>query len=373
MTNSWPFISTLKPFIQHQWERAGFAEPSEIQLKAIPAVLEGKDVIAESPTGTGKTLAYAIPLLHRLDADKKAPQAVILAPTRELVMQIQQVLQQWTEGSGLRTASLIGGADMKRQLEKLKTHPQIIVGTANRVIELIKLKKLKMHEVKTIVLDEGDQLIQPESAEMIKNIIKTTLQDRQILLFSATLSEKSANAARSLMKEPEWIQVRRESLDTSKVEHIYYLCEPREKVDLLRRIIKRGNVKALTFLNDTLHFPVVLDKLENKNVHAGILSGELKKTERETVIKNFRNGKFPLLLTTDLAARGLDLEGLTHVIHFDFPVKLTQYIHRSGRTGRQGAPGTVISFVSEREERSLLQYAKQLGIPVTKKKIMAYK
>jgi superfamily II DNA/RNA helicase len=360
-------ISTLKPFLQEHWEKAQYSEPTEIQQRAIPTILEGRDLIAESPTGTGKTLAYVLPALHRLDPGKKDAQVVILAPTRELVMQIHQVVQQWIDGSGFHVESFIGGADMKRQLEKLKSHPQVIVGTVNRVLELIKLKKLKMHEVKTFVLDEGDKLVVPESLEMIKSIIKTTMRDRQILFFSATLSEKSIHVAKSIMRDPVRVQIHRDEVDFSKVQHLYYLCEPREKADLLRRIVKMGNVKALAFLNDTRYFPILMEKLQNKNVHSEILSGELKKTERETVIKNFREDKFPILLTTDVAARGLDLEGLTHVIHYDFPTELDQYVHRSGRTGRQGAAGTVISFVNEREEHNLLIYARKLNLTIVKK------
>lgn len=367
MNETWPLLGTLNPFLQETWRKSGFTMPTDIQIQALPFLLEGKDIMAESPTGTGKTLAYLLPILQKIDPTKKDIQGVILAPTRELVMQIHQVMQKWTEGSEIRTASFIGGADMKRQLEKLKKHPQVIVGTANRIFELIQMKKMKMHEVKTLVLDEGDHLLVPQGLEMIRGIIKSTLNDRQLVLFSATLGKQTEDLAKGMMKQPEIIRVKGKSNAESKVEHLYFLCQPREKSDILRRIVKMGSIKALVFINDTKYISEVANRLENKNVALGILNGESTKTERETAIKNFRSGKYPVLLVTDVAARGLDIEGLTHVFHYDFPLDQNQYVHRSGRTGRMGAPGTVVSMVTEREERLLKQFVDKLGVTLHKK------
>ncbi|WP_430734273.1 DEAD/DEAH box helicase [Fodinisporobacter ferrooxydans] len=361
--------ANMKPFLQEIWKKSGFTQPTAIQSKAIPLILDGRDVVAESPTGTGKTIAYLLPALQKIDPGKKDAQTVILAPTRELVMQIQQVIQKWTEGSDIHATALIGGADLKRQLEKLKQHPQIVVGTANRILELINMKKLKMHEVKTIVFDEGDQLLVPEAMDTIQNIIKTTLQDRQVVCFSATVSAKTEQLVKEMMKHPEIIRIKADTLAPSKAEHIYFLCEPREKMDLLRRIVKMDQIKGLAFINDMNYFHTVAARLQDRGISFGALSGESKKTERESALKNFRDGKFPLLLVTDVAARGLDIEGLTHVIHVDFPKDLTQYVHRSGRTGRMGATGTIISMVTEREERVLQQYSRKLGIPIHKKSL----
>lgn len=367
MTDSWPLISTMKPFLQEVWKKSGFEKPTTVQLNATPIVLEGKDIIAESPTGTGKTLAYLLPLLQRIDSEKKALQVVILAPSRELGMQIFEEIQKWSEGSDITGASLIGGANVKRQLEKLKKHPQIIVGTPGRLLELIKLKKVKMHEVKTIVLDEGDQLLVPEHMDTIQNVIKTTLNDRQLLYFSATSSPSSEQKTNELMSEPERVIVKKTDMATSNVEHLYFVCDQREKIDVLEKLVKMAPLKALAFANNIGDISVLASKLEYKGISLGVLHGESKKSEREAAIKNFRAGKYPLLIATDVAARGLDIEGLTHVIHFDFPENATQYLHRSGRTGRVGAAGTVISIIAEREESDLKKIGRELGIAIHKK------
>lgn len=362
-------LSAYPEFLSHLWEKAGFKELTPIQEKAIPLLLENQDVIIESPTGTGKTLAYLIPIFNKLQLDVKKTQAVILAPTRELVMQIQKVTQDWAKGSGVTGAALIGGADIKRQIEKLKTHPHIVVGTPNRVHELITMKKLKMHEVKTLVLDEADQLLVADLTESIEAIIKSTLHERQLIVVSATVTERTETLARQFMKTPETVRIERPSQAETQVEHHYYVSPARDKIDQLRQFVKKESIKGLVFINGTNYIPEVAKRLRSRGVQVGILSGEGKKTEREATLQQFRKGKFPLLLTTDLAARGLDIEGITHVIHFDLPEDVTQYIHRSGRTGRQGAKGTVVSFLTYRDEKALQQFAKQLGLTLEKKEL----
>lgn len=361
------FLTTMKPFLQEAWKKAGFEQATPIQEKAIPLMLEGKDVMAESPTGTGKTITYLLPLLEKIDPKKQNTQAVIVAPSRELVMQILQVIQTWSQGSGITNTSLIGGANMQRQLDKLKKSPHVVVGTPGRIQELITMKKLKMHQVKTIALDEGDQLLVPEHLQTVKNIVKATMADRQIVLFSATLPAQTENIAKEFMNDPETVKITADDMPPSKVEHLYFVCEQREKLEVLRRLLHVDSFKALAFIKDIGNLTVYKEKLEYKGIAPGVLHGESKKEERAAALKNFRSGKSPLLFATDVAARGLDIQGLTHVIHVDFPKDVKQYVHRSGRTGRQGAEGTVISIVTEREERVLKQFARELGITVHKK------
>jgi superfamily II DNA/RNA helicase len=359
-------MKEMKDFLIKEWEINGFTEPTAVQEKTFALIEARKDVIAESPTGTGKTLAYLLPLLNSLDLKNNNIQTVILAPSRELAMQIFEVTQKWAKEGGIQVASFIGGVALTRQLDKLKKKPQIIIGTPGRIEELIKQKKMKVHDVKTIVLDEGDQLLLPEHMNTISYIVKSTMRDRQIVLFSATLSLQFEGLAKQWMKDPEVIRVNKEETVQSQVDHLYFVSEYRDKMTLLEKLAKTGQVRALVFTKDIGNMTVLAEKLTYKNVDLEIIHGDSRKADRESAIKGFRNEEFPLLLATDLAARGLDITGLKFVIHYDLPLDIHQYVHRSGRTGRQGAPGTVISFVTEREERELKKFANELGFKVTK-------
>ena len=364
MSETQAIITQLKPFLQQAWEKAGFETMTSVQTTAIPLIIEGKDVVGESPTGTGKTLAYLLPVLNKIDANMQNTQAVILASSQELVMQILSEIQKWGEGSGIKSASLIGGANLNRQLDKLKKSPHIIVGTPGRTNELIKQKKLKMHKVQTVVLDEGDQLLTPEHNETVKSIVKSTLADqRQLLLFSATLPETVEKSIKRLAKDPEIITVKKdETIDAAKVEHIYFLSEQRDKIKILEKIARLKGTKSLVFIKDIANLTITADKLKFKDIHAGQLHSDLSKQDRQRYLNKFRDGNSEMLLVTEVAARGLDIKGVTHVVHYDFPREQDQYVHRSGRTGRFGAEGTVISIVNEREERDLKRFCKALSI-----------
>ncbi|WP_144475245.1 DEAD/DEAH box helicase [Cytobacillus oceanisediminis] len=369
MSETQQIIAQLNPFLQQAWEKAGFEAMTSVQSTTIPLIIEGKDVAAESPTGTGKTLAYLLPVLNKIDAKLQNTQAVILASSQELVMQILAEIQKWGEGSGIKSASLIGGANLKRQIDKLKKSPHIIVGTPGRTNELIKQKKLKMHKVHTIVLDEGDQLLTPEHNETVKSIVKSTLADqRQLLLFSATLPEAVEKSINRLANDPEIIKVKKDdTIDAAKVEHIYFLSEQRDKIKILEKIARLDGTKSLVFIKDIPNLIIAAEKLNFKDIPVGQLHSELTKQDRQKYLNKFREGNSEMLLVTDIAARGLDIKGVTHVVHFDFPREQDKYIHRSGRTGRFGAEGTVISIVNEREERDLKKFCKALNIePVLK-------
>lgn len=358
----------FEPFLQEAWRKSGFETPTSIQNTTIPLILEGKDVIAESPTGTGKTLAYLLPLLNRIDSSLQSLQAIVLASSQELVMQIYQEFQKWSEGSAIRGTSIIGGANIKRQLEKLKKRPHVIVATPGRLNELIKQKKIKMHEVKMVILDEADQLLVSEHRSTVHQIVKSTLQDRQVVLFSATLKEETEKLAKELTKGAEVIRIKKdETISTGKVEYIYFSCEQRDKMKLLEKIARLEGIKALAFINDITEVSVAFAKLNFKDLSVGLLHSELNKLDREKALKAFRNGKINMLIATDVAARGLDIQGITHVVHIDLPKDLSQYVHRTGRTGRMGANGTIISLVTNREERELKRYCRELNVQLYKR------
>ncbi|MFP7299148.1 DEAD/DEAH box helicase [Neobacillus niacini] len=356
-------INNFSPFLQENWEKSGFQQPTSIQETAIPLILEGKDLIAESPTGTGKTLAYLLPLLNRIESSTQSLQGVVLASSQELVMQVYGEFQKWSEGSGIRGTSIIGGANVKRQLEKLKKRPHIIFATPGRLLELIKQKKVKMHEVKLVVLDEGDQLLIPEHINTVQNIVKSTMGDRQVVLFSATMKAGTEKLAKEITNDPEILRIEKDELASSgDVEHIYFLAEPRDKIKLLEKIARLENIKALAFINDIGEIQVFKEKFNFKDLSTGILHSDMKKLERQAELKAFRDGKTKMLIATDVAARGLDIQGVTHVVHVDFPRDIAQYVHRAGRTGRMGSDGTVISLVTEREERELKRYGQELDV-----------
>lgn len=361
-------LTTMRPFIKEAWQKAGFEQPTAIQEKSIPEILEGRDIIAESPTGTGKTLAYLLPILHNIDPDIKEIQAIILSPTRELAMQIHQVIQTFTLNSPIVSGAFIGGVDLKRQIDRLKKNPMIIVGTPGRINELIDKKKMKMHQVKTVVVDEVDQMVAQKLTYDVKMVIQSTLRDRQVLFFSATISEEVQDFAKKVMKDPEFIRIEREK--NNAVDHIYFVSERRDKVEVLRRIYRMNeSMKALIFINDSFHIDQLAEKFKYKKIPIGVLHSVANKKQRAAAIQQFRSGKLPLLLATDIAARGMDIQGLTHVVHLDMPEKIEQYIHRSGRTGRMGAKGTVISLVTPAEEKTLLKYGKELGIQMMRKEL----
>lgn len=359
-------IHSFPEFIQNAWSKSGFTSLTDIQERAIPSLLDNKDTVIESPTGTGKTLAYALPALAKLDQEIKNAQVIFLAPTRELAMQIYEVCQKFTENSGLSGASLIGGANMQRQLDKLKKKPQFIVGTPGRVKELIQNKKLKMHEVKTIVIDEADHIIEAGFNGDVEQVIAATLKDRHLVFVSATINKKTEDWSNKLAVDPVVIKVEKEAV-TNQVTHTFMISEYRDKVDNLRKLIRHTpGIKAIVFINSSMKMDEFASKLEYKKIKLGVLAGNSTKQERQKVLNDFKRGKIPVLLTTDVATRGLDIPDVTHVVHFELPEDVKQYVHRSGRTGRMGKEGTVVSLVTKAELSSVKKWTSNLNVPLQK-------
>lgn len=345
--------------------------PTEIQELAIPEILENKDIIGEAHTGSGKTLAFLAPLFQKIDSKKKEAQVLVLAPTRELVMQIdaQAKLLAANSQSEIKSVSIIGDVNMDKQIKKLKeVKPQIIVGSPGRVIDLIRKKKIKAHTIKTLVLDEGDTLIDNTSFVTIKDIIKSLMRDTQILIFSATISKKAFETSKTFLKNPSILKSKNNITLNPNIEHMYIKVDPRDKVETLRKLLAAVNPeKALVFINHGYDINEVTEKLKYHNREAFGMHKKITKEQRQQALQKFRSGKINILVSSDISARGLDIEGITHIINLDFPKNTNEYLHRAGRTARGNASGTTISLVTEKEFPAIRVYEREFGIKIGKK------
>lgn len=358
--NKLTFLQNLNETLQEKWAKANFASEMPIQTKLIPHMLDGSDIVAESPTGTGKTLAYVLPILQKVDPSKKHIQALVIVPSQELGMQIVEVFREWVAGTDITVAQLIGGANIQRQLDVLKKKPTIVVGTPGRLQELVKLKKLKMHEIKTIVLDEGDQLLSRENRTTVKGLIDATVE-RQLVVTSATITEEIELVAERIMNNPVRIQVTAEEIPSKgEVIHSFVKTEVRDKTELLRKLSHLEGMKGLAFVNSLDQVLMKDTKLSYRDAPIISLHSEMKKEERKKALDDFKNGKVNILIATDVAARGLDISGLTHVIHVDVPHSIEQYLHRSGRTGRAGNDGEVLTLLTYGDEKTYKKWTKEL-------------
>ena len=353
-------------------EKDGIVAPTPVQSKTIPEAIQNKDLIVQSETGTGKTLAYLLPLFHKVDPTKKEMQAIILAPTHELALQIQKQIERLSHNSEVKVTStpIIGNVNIERQIDKLKERPNIIVGSSGRILELIKKKKIAAHTVKTIIIDEADRLFDEHNIESVKAVIKSTMKDRQLLVLSASISKKAEDKAKELMKEPEIIRSEEKTSVPETIEHICFVAEQRDKIDVLRKLIRILNPqKALAFVSNGNDLSVLVEKLKFHKVDAEGIQGTDFKLERKKVMDDFRSGKLQLLVATDLAARGIDIENLTHVFNMNIPEQPNDYLHRAGRTGRKGNKGVCISIVSPREYELIRQISNRFNITFIQKDI----
>ncbi len=362
----------LMPQLVEGLKKQGIMEPTSVQLAAIPAALENKDIIGQSPTGSGKTLAFLLPIFQRVDGGKREMQAIILAPTHELVMQIEKQAKLLAQSSGLPVTStaIIGEVNITRQIEKLREKPNIIVGSAGRVLELIKKRKINAQTVRTIVIDEGDRMLDEHNLTAVKDVIKTTLRDRQLMLFSATISEKTLKTAGELMKEPQLIRIEDEGKISPNISHMYIVSEQRDKVEVLRKLVAAIKPeRAIVFINKSAELELVTAKLQYHHLSAFDISGSASKEDRKKALEGFRKGDIKLLVASDIAARGLDIKGVTHIFNLDMPEDSKAYLHRVGRTGRMEEEGTAISIVTEKETAYIRKHEKELKIKILEKLI----
>lgn len=352
----------------------GINEPSPVQEQTIPLLLEGRDVLAASQTGTGKTLAYLLPLLQAINPEQRVVQKLVLAPTQELAMQILREAERYGAHRGIKVMGLIGGAAIKRQIDKLREHPQLVVGTPGRIRELIGLRKLKMHEVSTIVIDEADQMFQLSGAGEVAKIVSSALRTRQLIMLSATIGPETKALAAREMTDPAEVGIDPGVMTAQSLEHHYVVTEERNKIDMLRRVIRHYNPqRAIVFVNANEDIAEVAAKLNHLGLTAAALYGDADKVTRSNVLARFRDGKFRVLVASDVAARGLDIENLTLVVSYDPAFDSEHYVHRAGRTGRMGKRGLSVSIVTEQQTFIMRKFARELDISLEQRELFAGK
>lgn len=343
----------------------GITEPTSIQELAIPSFLQKKDIIAESYTGSGKTLAFLLPLFEKIDAERLEMQAIILAPTHELVMQIHNQITLLREKSGIMVTStpIIGEVHIDKQIKKLKEKPHIIVGSPGRVLDLMDKRKITAHTIQTIILDEADNLLEQNESATITKLIKMTKKDTQLCAFSASITAKTLGLAKRLMKEPEVIKAAPTTVLNPNITHFYTVGSMRDKFDMLRRLINQTTPdKALIFVSQHTDVKTLIEKLTYHHYKVASISGKISKEERKNALTRFRTGKVKLMISSDLSARGLDVPDISHVFHFDAPLTAQDYLHRAGRTARGLHHGTSICILTPKELGSIRIYEKAFHI-----------
>ena len=353
----------LNKNIQKAIEDLGFVEPTPIQKEAIAYLIdEDKDLIALAQTGTGKTAAFGLPIIEKIELDRKLPQSIILCPTRELCLQITKDMDSYAKYTkGLKITAVYGGANIQTQIRALTSGTQIVVGTPGRVIDLIKRKKLRLNDIETVVLDEADEMLNMGFKEDLDTILAETPSEKQTLLFSATMPKEVMRITKNYMFNPKTIEVASRNEGAKNVEHHYYMVNARDRYKALRRIcdINTG-IYGIVFCRTRRETKDVADKLMQDGYNADALHGELSQSQRDHVMQRFRKKSIQILVATDVAARGIDINELSHVINYNLPDDNEIYVHRSGRTGRAGNKGISIIIAHSRERRKIQSIEKML-------------
>ena len=331
-------------------EKAGFVEASPIQEKTIPLAMAGKDVIGQAQTGTGKTAAFGFPTLEKIDTDNPAVQALIIAPTRELAVQSQEELFRFGRSKGVKVRSVYGGSSIEKQIKALKSGAHIVVGTPGRLLDLIKRKALKLNQIETLILDEADEMLNMGFLEDIESIISRVPEERQTLLFSATMPDAIKRIGVKFMKEPEHVKIAAKELTTELVDQYYIRVKENEKFDTMTRLMDVEQPElSIVFGRTKRRVDELTRGLKIRGFRAEGIHGDLDQGKRLRVLRDFKNGNLDVLVATDVAARGLDISGVTHVYNYDIPQDPESYVHRIGRTGRAGKSGQSITFVAPNE------------------------
>lgn len=348
----------INSIIKEEFAKQGYEELTPIQKAVFEPLATNQNVLGLAPTGSGKTLAYVLPLLGNLLPDD-GTQLLILAPSQELGMQITEVIRPWAKQFDLKVTPIIGGANVKRQIEKLKKRPEIIVGTPGRILNLVHEKKIKLHTLRTLVIDEADDLLQEETLDACRELVGAAPSDVQLAFFSATETPILAELPKWFGQGVQIFDTRQDDTTQGEVRHYLVEVPTRKRLDALRRLGNMEGFYGLVFFKKTSDLLKAYDKLKHHDVKVAKLSGEEKKQAREKALKSMRKREIALLLTTDVAARGLDIPKLPAVVNFDLPKDSNTYIHRVGRTGRMGADGVVINLGNEHDLRNFKQLVAQ--------------
>src|SRR3990170_817717 len=332
----------------------GFEEPTPIQAKTIHILLKGKDAIGQAQTGTGKTAAYGIPIVEKVDPKNFMVQAIILTPTRELAIQVAEEMNKIGRFRKIQAVPIYGGQSIERQIRSLRKGVQVVVGTPGRVIDHIERKTLRLNYVNIVVLDEADEMLDMGFVDDITTILKTTPKERQTLLFSATMPDQILKIANRYMNSPERVTIAKNMLTAPKINQIFYEVRQSEKTDALCRLIDvEDSDLFLVFCHTKKEVDDVAADLKLRGYEAEAIHGDFSQSQREAVMKKFRESRIDVLVATDVAARGIDISKITHVINYSIPQNPESYVHRIGRTGRAGREGVAITFVTPREDRQL--------------------
>ena len=337
----------------------GFEEPSPIQARTIPPIMEGNDVIGQAQTGTGKTAAFGIPITEKVQ-DLRHVQALIMTPTRELALQVSEEIAKIGQFKRLKTLPVYGGQSIDRQIRALRFGVQIVIGTPGRLLDHIRRGTIKLDMVKILVLDEADEMLDMGLVDDIESIMENIPREgRQTLLFSATMPQQIRSLADRYMNKPVFVTVSKEQLTVPQIDQFYY--ETREKLDGLCRILDAGDMEStIIFCRTKKGADELTASLVARGYMAEALHGDLSQVQRDRVMKKFRESKLEILVATDVAARGLDIDHVTHVVNYDIPQDPESYVHRIGRTGRAGRKGTAITFIHPREFRQLKQVEREI-------------
>ncbi len=348
--------SGLSPELMKAITEKGFKVPTPIQAKTIPQILNSDgDLIALAQTGTGKTAAFGLPIIQKIDSNSKKTQAIILLPTRELCIQVAKDLEDFSKYSDkLYVVPVYGGSSIDTQIRALKRGAQIVVGTPGRTLDLIKRKKLILTDVTNVVLDEADEMLSMGFKDDLDDILGAVKTRKQTLLFSATMPKEISKIARKYMNDPEEITVGAKNTGAENVDHVFYMVNARDRYLVLKRIADiNPHIYGIVFCRTRRETKEVADKLMEDGYNADALHGDLSQAQRDSVMNRFREKNLQLLVATDIAARGLDVNDLTHIINYNLPDELEAYIHRSGRTGRAGKKGISITIIHSREQRKI--------------------